>query len=50
MVHQCQSLSFCLEAGDHLLGVHAQLYDLERDAALHRLSLFRNVTGRSRLL
>ena len=33
MVHQRQRLPLGLEPGDHLLGVHAELDDLERDAA-----------------
>ena len=39
MVHQRQRLPLGLEAGDHLLRVHAELDDLERDAAPDRLAL-----------
>ena len=39
MVHHRQRLALLLEAGDDLPGVHAQLDDLERDAARHRLAL-----------
>ena len=43
MVHQRQRLPLGLEAGDDLLGVHAQLDDLERDAAADRLLLLGHV-------
>ena len=43
MVHQRQRLPLGLEAGDDLLGVHAQLDDLERHAAAHRLLLLGHV-------
>ena len=43
MVHQRQSLPLRLEPGDDLRGVHAQLDDLERDAAAHRLLLLRHI-------
>ena len=43
MVHQRQRLAFGLEAGDDLLGVHAQLDDLERDATTHWLLLLGHV-------
>ena len=39
VVHEGQGLPLGLEAGDHLAGVHARLDDLERDLALHGLSL-----------
>jgi len=39
MVHQRQRLALRLEARDHLLGVHAQLDDLERHLAPDRLEL-----------
>ncbi len=43
MVHQRQRLPLGFEAGHDLLGVHAQLDDLERHAAAHRLLLLRHV-------
>ena len=43
MVHQRQRLPLGLEPGDDLLGVHAQLDDLERDPAAHRLLLLGHV-------
>ena len=43
MVHHRQRLPLGLEAGDDLLGVHAQLDDLERDAAAHGLRLFGDI-------
>ena len=43
MVHQRQRLPLGFEAGDDLLGVHAQLDDLERDAAAHRFLLLGHV-------
>src|SRR6266699_2773976 len=39
VVHHRQRLPLRLEPGDDLLGVHAQLDDLERDAATHGLGL-----------
>ena len=36
MIHQSDGLAFGLEAGDDLFGVHAQLDDLEGDAAADR--------------
>ena len=39
MVHQRQGLPLGLEAGDDLLGVHAQLDDLEGDLRRDRLGL-----------
>ena len=39
MVHHRQGLPLGLEPGDHLLGVHARLDDLQRDAAADRLGL-----------
>ena len=43
MVHHRQRLPLRLEARDDLLGVHAQLDDLERDAPAHRLPLLGHV-------
>ena len=43
MIHQRQRLALGLEAGDDLLGVHAQLDDLERDPAAHRFLLLGHV-------
>ena len=43
MVHQRQRLPLGLEPGDDLLGVHAQLDDLERHPAAHRLLLLGHV-------
>ena len=43
MVHQRQRLPLGLEPGDDLLGVHAQLDDLERDAAADRLLLLGHI-------
>ena len=43
MVHHRQRLPLGLEAGDDLLGVHAELDDLERDAAAHRFLLFGHI-------
>src|SRR5687768_2047113 len=40
MVHHGERLSLSFEAGDDLAGVHAELYDLESDAAFYRLLLF----------
>ena len=37
MIHHRQRLPLRLEPGDDLLGVHAQLDDLQRHAAAHRL-------------
>jgi len=42
MVHQRQRLPFRLKPGHHLLGVHAQLEDLEGDPTVHRLLLLRH--------
>jgi hypothetical protein len=39
VVHHRQGLALGLEAGDHLLGVHARLDDLQRDPAPNRLDL-----------
>ena len=39
VVHQRQRLPLGLKAGDHWLGVHARLDDLESDAAVDRLGL-----------
>ena len=43
MVHHRQRLALGLEAGDDLLGVHAQLDDLQRHAAPHRLGLLGDI-------
>ncbi len=43
MIHQRQRLTLGFEAGDDLLGVHAQLDHLERHAAVNRLFLFGHV-------
>ena len=43
MIHHRQRLPLGLEAGDDLLGVHAQLDDLERDAAADRFLLLGHV-------
>ena len=43
MIHHGQRLPLGLEAGDDLLGVHAQLDDLERDAPAHRLLLLGHI-------
>ena len=43
MIHHRQRLALGFEAGDDLLGVHAQLDDLERDAAAHRFLLLGHV-------
>ena len=36
MLHQRQRLAFGLEAGDHLLRVHAELEDFQGDLPVHR--------------
>ena len=43
MIHHRQRLPLRLETGDDLLGVHAKLGDLQRDAATHRLGLLRDI-------
>ena len=43
MVHHRQGLPLGLEPGDHLLGVHARLDDLERHAAADRLGLLGDI-------
>ena len=43
MVHHRQGLPLGLEPGDHLLGVHARLDDLQRDAAADRLGLLGDI-------
>ena len=43
MVHQGQRLPLGLEAGDDLLGVHAQLDDLERHPAADRFLLLGHI-------
>ena len=43
MVHHRQRLPLRLEARDDLLGVHAQLDDLERDAPADRLLLLGHI-------
>jgi hypothetical protein len=42
MIHHRQRLPFRLKPRQHLLGVHAQLDDLERHAAAHRFLLLRH--------
>jgi hypothetical protein len=39
MVHQGESLPFGLESGDHLLGVHAPLDELQGNSSPDRLFL-----------
>jgi hypothetical protein len=43
MIHHGQRLPLGLEARDDLLGVHAQLDDLERHAPAHRLGLLGHI-------
>jgi hypothetical protein len=43
VVHHGQRLAFCFEARDDITGVHAQLDDLEGDAAADRLFLVRDI-------
>jgi hypothetical protein len=43
MVHHRQGLAFGLEAGDHLLGVHTRLDELQRHAPPHRLDLLGHI-------
>ena len=43
MIHHRQRLPLGLEPGDDLLGVHAQLDDLERHAPPHRLGLLGDI-------
>jgi hypothetical protein len=43
VVHQRQGLALGLEAANDLFGIHAQLDDLERDAATDRFFLVRHV-------
>lgn len=43
MVHEGEGQAFGLEAGDDLLGVHAELQDLERNAPLDGLFLLGEV-------
>lgn len=43
MIHQCQGLSFRFEPGDDLPRIHAQLDDLESDAADNWLGLLSHV-------
>jgi hypothetical protein len=40
VVHHGQSLALGFEAGDHLIGVHAEPDDLQGDSALDRMLLF----------
>jgi hypothetical protein len=40
VVHQREGLPLGLEAGDHLLGVHAQLDELQREFAADLVALF----------
>ena len=43
MIHHRQRLPLGLEAGDHLLAVHARLDDLQRDTAADRLGLLGHI-------
>ena len=43
MIHQGEGLSLDVEAGENLMGVHADLDDLEGNLALDRLRLLRQV-------
>ena len=43
MIHHPQCLPLGLEPGDHLLGVHAQLDNLQSHAAPHRLRLLGDI-------
>src|SRR4030095_11748823 len=43
MVHHRQRLALGFEPGDEPAAVHAQLDDLERHAAAHRLGLLRDI-------
>lgn len=43
MVHERQGLTLRGKAGDHLIGVHARLDDLQGDPALDRSILFRQI-------
>jgi hypothetical protein len=43
VVHHCQRLTFGLEAGDDLFGIHARLDDFESDLAANRFGLFCNI-------
>ena len=45
VVHQGQGLPLGVEAGQRLLGVHAQFDDLQGDLANHRLGLLGHVDG-----
>ena len=45
VVHHGQGLTLGLEAGDHLLGVHAQLDDLQGDRPLDRVLLLGQIDG-----
>jgi hypothetical protein len=43
MIHHRQRLPLRLEPRDHRLGVHAQLDDLQRDAAAHGFGLLGDI-------
>jgi hypothetical protein len=43
MVHQRQRLPFGFKPRDHLFGIHAELDNLQRDAAPHRFLLLGHV-------
>jgi len=45
VIHQSQRLPFRLEAGDDLLGIHAELHDLQRHLAADGLDLLGHVHG-----
>jgi hypothetical protein len=42
MIHHRKGLAFLLEARDHLLGIHAELDNLQRDTPLDGLQLLRH--------
>ena len=43
MVHHGEGLALGLEAGHDFLGVHAELDELQSNAAFHRLALFGHI-------
>jgi hypothetical protein len=40
VVHECQRLPFCFEAGDNLASLYSGFNDLQRDTPLHGMCLF----------
>ena len=44
-IRKRQGLTFCLETGDYLLGVHAHLDDLQRPLVLDGYTVFRQLDG-----